>query len=100
MSCSFCNGVGTIGAGATCPACGGTELRAELRGVRLALERIAIVLEDALTIPAPAATGCRHPLDRRVDFGLTDGVEDWQCQDCGARSVPVTAVPALEVVHG
>lgn len=66
----------------------------ELRGIRLALQRIADALELAVR-PAPASelpavVECLHPVDRRIDFGTTDGAEDWQCgvKGCGYRSVP------------
>lgn len=57
----------------------------------LALERIALALE-ALTVapeetPAPVDTGCAHPEDQRISFGVTDGQPDWQCGACGYRTV-------------
>lgn len=54
----------------------------ELAGIRKALEL-------AVTVPPqpPAAPGCLHPMEQRIDFGVTDGVEDWQCKSCGYRTV-------------
>lgn len=71
---------------------------AELRGCRKALERIADALEGA-TAPiaqdAPAPVGCLHPAESRIDFGVTDGVEDWQCKGCGYRTTAqVEGTPA------
>ena len=58
-----------------------------------ALERIAAALEvivlGAMEPPADAAPdGCPHPPDARVNFGFTDGREDWHCQACGFRTIP------------
>lgn len=64
--------------------------QAELLGrAVVALERIADLLAQAVVEPvAPPATGCTHPAETRIDFGLTGGVEDWQCRLCGYRTVP------------
>ena len=62
-----------------------------------ALERIATVLERAVTMPeTPTPAACTHPVDQRIDFGVTDGVEDWQCgvKGCGFRSTQRQAVLA------
>lgn len=66
-----------------------------VRGV-VALERIANALEALL--PAPIAAddttaddACQHPMATRIDFGVTNGVEDWQCGQCGYRTVPAKA---------
>lgn len=37
--------------------------------------------------PERPPAGCQHPKDRRVDFGMTQGQPDWECRDCGHRSV-------------
>ena len=50
-----------------------------------ALERIASALELATTVP-PESTTCLHPPDQRIDFGMTNGVDDWQCRACGYRT--------------
>ncbi len=69
------------------------EVLSEIRGIRKALERIADALDGALAIsPAPAAVepdGCQHPIELRRDFGMTNGLEDWECgvKDCGYRSI-------------
>lgn len=57
------------------------------------LDRIAGALEKAVALPPaePAAPACLHPLDRRVDFGQTNGVDDWQCGVCGYRTVEQSA---------
>ena len=67
-----------------------TAAIAELRGARVALERIAAVLERVTAEP-PAddqPSGCPHPADQRIDFGVTAGQPDWQCRSCGFRTVP------------
>ncbi len=55
-----------------------------------ALERIAKVFElmtaEVTAVPdAPAK--CLHPLEDRLDFGVTNGLPDWQCKRCQFRSV-------------
>lgn len=52
-----------------------------------ALERIADALAT-LTIPPsePSGQECPHPIEQRIDFGVTGGVEDWQCRACGYRT--------------
>lgn len=62
----------------------------ELAATRFALERIAAALETAVAAPVPAKqTGCTHPSDTRIDFGMTGGHEDWACgvPGCGYRSI-------------
>lgn len=57
----------------------------------VALERIAAALELATAVPSePESTACLHPADQRIDFGVTNGVEDWQCRACGFRTVEAT----------
>ncbi len=62
----------------------------ELAGCRVALERIAAALE-ALLVPLETAStespACLHPAELRIDFGITNGQEDFQCRKCGFRSV-------------
>ena len=58
-----------------------------------ALERIAKVLE-LMVQPPPAPTKCLHPVDKRIDFGVTNGHEDWQCGVCKWRSVKEDGTPA------
>lgn len=69
------------------------QLEAQLLTARQ-LERIATALEDAMTPPVapPAPVECEHPAEARIDFGITDGVEDWQCRLCGYRT---TAEPKV-----
>jgi hypothetical protein len=56
--------------------------------IAMALERIADALELAVATPLDDdAGGCLHPLDSRLDFGVTNGVEDWQCGLCGFRTL-------------
>lgn len=63
----------------------------EVRGVRLALDRIASALELPATEPASPPIGCQHPEEFRADFGETNGQPDWECVKarggCGYRSV-------------
>lgn len=74
----------------------------ELRGIRMALERLATVVEafhgvyfgGADAIAAAEPTGCQHPTDQRIDFGLTNSLPDWQCGVCGFRSVDATGAAA------
>jgi hypothetical protein len=65
-----------------------SQTRQDISGIRAALERIANVLE-AQTAPPPATDPeeCAHPLDARMDFGVTNGVPDWQCKACGYHSI-------------
>jgi hypothetical protein len=67
------------------------DLRQELRGIRLVLERIATAL-DTLAIPQEPALiwpkgECPHPQESRIDFGVTNGHPDWQCKVCGYQSI-------------
>ena len=53
----------------------------------VALERISnavspVVIEE----PAPLV-GCQHPIEDRIDFGVTNGQPDWECGVCHARSL-------------
>lgn len=69
-----------------------TETRAQLERIAVALERLVdlgLVLLEPDVEPAPAAgpVPCGHPEAARIDFGITDGVPDWQCRTCGFRSV-------------
>lgn len=64
----------------------------EAQGERIAaaLERLVVLLEFTLvqsdeTVAADAP--CTHSEDLRVSFGVTAGVEDFQCRACGYRSV-------------
>jgi hypothetical protein len=68
-----------------------SEVLAELKATRIAIERIAAALESAVNPPAVepvAAPACTHPPERRIDFGITNNVEDWQCSLCEFRTVP------------
>lgn len=63
-----------------------------------ALERIALANE---LMVAPTQTQepegplpCDHPVDLRIDFGVTDGQPDWQCGVCKFRSIDVAALSA------
>jgi len=59
--------------------------------VAVALERIADALEGLTVAPAsepePTSVLCLHPAEARIDFGTTNGVEDWQCGLCGFRTL-------------
>lgn len=65
------------------------------------LDRIATALERAFPpepTELPAPTGCQHPIERRIDFGWTNGLEDWQCGVCGYRTLPQSE--ELEIARG
>lgn len=59
-----------------------------------ALERLASALDRDVTLktaaleeaarPQPPAP-CTHPPEARIDFGVTNGREDFQCRRCGYR---------------
>jgi hypothetical protein len=55
------------------------------------LERIAVALEilaTAVTMPdEEPEPECQHPMETRIPFGSTDGVEDWECGVCRFRTV-------------
>lgn len=53
----------------------------ELTQIRQALEHLAPPPEPITPPPCP------HPIESRVDFGMTNGMADWQCQACGFRTV-------------
>lgn len=54
-----------------------------------ALERIATALEAQHPPPEPETPPqCPHPEESRIDFGWTNGQRDWQCEQCGYRTVP------------
>lgn len=65
-----------------------------LERIAVALERIVdlglVAMSDETSVEpeAPAVVVCLHPLDQRVDFGVTGGVPDFHCRACGYRSVP------------
>jgi len=65
------------------------QLIAALTRIALAEERIAVVAEIQMEPPPkePAPTECPHPDEARASFGVTGGVEDWQCGVCGYRTV-------------
>jgi len=50
-------------------------------------------MADAVEVLAqsahPSRVVCTHPVDARIDFGVTKGRPDWQCSACGFRSVEV-----------
>ena len=50
-------------------------------------ELFATAAELAIT-PEAETSDCDHPVDRRIDFGTTNGIADWQCGRCGYRTVP------------
>lgn len=61
----------------------------ELTRIADALERIAVALErfePADDTPAPTTGECEHPIEARIDFGVTNGQPDWQCGRCGFRT--------------
>ena len=61
----------------------------------LAIERIADELgrlrEMWATPSEPVPEPCPHPTDQRIDFGVTDGREDWRCKACGYSSLSEAA---------
>lgn len=65
-----------------------TEAQAER--LIAAVERLGALVELALTPDEPPAAPdqCTHPIEQRIDFGVTDGHRDWQCgvPGCGYRS--------------
>jgi hypothetical protein len=65
------------------------ELRYVLEPIETQLRRIADVLELLTAAPEPESPEppCPHPLESRMDFGLTNGQPDWQCGLCGYRTV-------------
>jgi hypothetical protein len=56
---------------------------AELRGIRLALER---AIE-----PPSASRECLHPPDQRVHFGAMGSGSEFYCRACGAHLVAESA---------
>ena len=54
------------------------------------LERIAVALE-AQIVTVSESIGCDHPMDQRIDFGLTNGQLDWECKVCHWRTPCVTS---------
>jgi hypothetical protein len=63
------------------------EARFALAPLVAELARIATALEQFGLDPEPAASGCEHQPAARIDFGITNGQADWQCRDCGYRTV-------------
>ena len=67
-----------------------TDLVDALRPATLALLRIASAIEALIPEPEPETTPapepCQHPVGSRLDFGLTNGLPDWQCRICGYRT--------------
>lgn len=70
----------------------------ELSGIRQALE--SFIPEQEPTQDAPV--GCPHPETDRMDLGMTDGREEWECRQCRQRfrSEPLLALesPPLDPV--
>lgn len=52
----------------------------ELRGIRVCLELITAPESE------PEPTNCLHPVEARIDFGMTNGLPDWQCRLCQYRT--------------
>jgi hypothetical protein len=59
------------------------DVLAVLKRIATAVE--SMVVEDEPTPEQPPA--CAHPIEARVSFGETMGVDDWQCGLCGFRTV-------------
>lgn len=57
----------------------------------VAFERLAAAVEriapDEVDGPAVEAE-CQHPPDARWDYGVTGGIDDWECRQCGYRTIP------------
>lgn len=53
----------------------------ELRAMRAVLEKF-VPLDE----PESVEMTCPHPLESRIDFGMTDGAPDFHCKDCGYRA--------------
>ena len=58
-------------------------------------ERIAAALEQIVVLlaalapeaePEPTPQDCVHPMEARADFGMTNGLPEWECRICGYRS--------------
>lgn len=62
-------------------------LIAELKGLREVIEYAVCQAQEA----DEAEAECSHPLERRIDFGWTDGKPDWHCR-CGFRSLATLKV--------
>ena len=68
-----------------------TRIAEALEGIRDGLE--AIVASAAAPEELPPGVrvcpGCGRSLapEQRVDFGVTNGQPDWQCRECGYRTV-------------
>jgi hypothetical protein len=58
-------------------------LVAELRGIRIALERASD--------PPSASPTCLHPTDQRVHFGAMGSADEFYCRVCGAHLVAESA---------
>ena len=55
----------------------------ELQKIRQVLEALVPEQEPE----QPESTECPHPEDQRIDFGMTNGLPDWQCRLCNFRTV-------------
>ena len=56
-----------------------------------ATERLATTIASFVPDDEPATDQqCPHPPESRIPFGVTKGQPDWQCRDCGYRTVPTT----------
>lgn len=56
----------------------------ELTAIRSLLELLVMAQEPEP--PAPAPTECQHPEESRADFGMTNGLPEWECRICGYRT--------------
>lgn len=83
-----------------------TKILAEIRDAIVANTAVQTRIADALEavlLPLPSASeaappACTHPHDERIDFGVTNGVEDFQCKVCGFR--PDTTRQEVGAHHG
>lgn len=52
------------------------------------LSKIRAVIESMIAPPQTSQEPepCLHPEENRIDFGTTNGLPDWQCGICGART--------------
>lgn len=71
------------------------RLWTQLERIATGLETLVDLQRQMLTLaltpepdPAPPTetSGCPHPPEHRVSFGMTHGQEEWECRLCQTRS--------------